>query len=226
MARPEQRPLAPLPVRAPLTDEVYESLKVWIIDQIREAGVRVNIEAVARSLDVSPTPVREALVRLEAEGFVVKEPQRGYSVTPPLTPARLRDLYDLRLLLEPWAAHRAAAQRRPDDVERLRDELASCPQAPAGDGYTTYQALVAHDARFHDLVLAVAGNDEVRAAFVRTNCHLHLFRLNYGRHMGTPALDEHHAIVTAIVDGNPDAAEAAMRAHLERARDRIEDAIA
>lgn len=213
--------LAKLAPRTLLVDDVHEQLRAWIIDAVREPGVRLNVEAVARSLDVSPTPVREALVRLEAEGFVRKEPLRGWSITPPLDAKRLDDLYEFRLLIEPWAAGRAAARATDADRTRVVAELATCPTAPPEGGFADYRAIVDHDARFHDLLLEIAGNDEVRNAFARTNCHLHLFRLTYGSRMGAQALDEHRVIVEAVVAGDAKASERAMRRHLEEARSRI-----
>lgn len=204
------------PVRTALVDDVYESLKAWIMDTVREPGIRANIDALARALQVSPTPVREALARLDAEGLVVKEPARGYTVTPPLTPAEVADLYEFRQLLEPWGAGRAAQRCDADGAERLRREMASCPTAPDADGYESYRALTAHDERFHDLVLDLAGNEEVRRSFARTHCHLHLFRLSYGRDMGNHALEEHRAVADAIVSGQVAAATAAMERHLQR----------
>ncbi len=214
-------PLVPVAPRPSLPEEVHERLRAWIIDSVREPGVRLNVDAVARSLDVSPTPVREALVRLEAEGFVVKEPLRGWSITPPLDADGLRDLYELRLLLEPWAAARAATRCSDDDRARLRAEMASCTVAPPGGGFADYRAIVEHDARLHDLLLEIAGNPEVRAAFARTNCHLHTFRLTYGRNMGDQALDEHRAVVDAVIAGDAKTAERAMRRHLNQARARL-----
>ena len=213
--------LAPVPPRAPMADEVHGRLRAWIIDAVREPGTRLNIEAVARSLDVSPTPVREALVRLEADGLVVKEPLRGWSITPPLDTDALRDLYELRLLIEPWAAGRAARRCTDDDRDRLRAELETCPVAPRGQTFDDYRAILEHDARFHDLLLEVAGNAEVRAAFARTNCHLHIFRLTYGENMGDQALHEHHDVVDAVIAGDAKTAERAMRRHLTQARDRV-----
>lgn len=221
MAPSRATALAPVAPRTPMADEVYERLRAWIIDAIREPGARLNIDAVARSLDVSPTPVREALVRLEAEGLVVKEPLRGWSITPPLDAEGLRDLYELRLLLEPWAAARAARRGTEDDRRRLASELATCPVAPRGGRFDDYRGIVEHDARFHDLLLEIAGNTEVRAAFARTNCHLHIFRYTYGENMGDQTLHEHHDVVDAIVAGDPKAAERAMRRHLTHARARL-----
>ncbi len=213
--------LVKLAPRTPLADDVHEHLRGWIIDAVREPGIRLNVEAVARSLEVSPTPVREALVRLEAEGFVTKEPLRGWSITPPLDAKSLDDLYELRLLLEPWAAGQAARRVAAGDRDRLVAELATCPTAPPEGGFADYRAIVDHDTRFHDLLLEIAGNEEVRQAFARTNCHLHVFRLTYGSKMGAQALDEHRRIVDAVVAGDATAAAEAMRHHLQRARVRI-----
>ena len=221
MARRPTATLRPVAPRPPMADEVHERLRAWIIDAVHEPGRRLNVDAVARSLDVSPTPVREALVRLEAEGLVVKEPLRGWSITPPLDADRLHDLYELRLLLEPWAAGQAARHCTDDDRARLRAELATCPVAPAGGSFDDYRAIVEHDARFHDLLLEIAGNSEVRAAFARTNCHLHIFRLTYGSNMGAQALDEHHVVVDAVIAGDSKGAERAMRQHLTQARSRL-----
>src|SRR5258705_5931329 len=99
------------PSRQTLTDSVYEAVMELVMDQHIEAGGRVNIDLVARQLNVSPTPVREALARLEMDGLVMKEPLRGYSVTPTLDTKTFNDLYDVRRLLEPFAARRAAQRR-------------------------------------------------------------------------------------------------------------------
>lgn len=207
----------------PLADEVHDHLRTWIVDAVREPGVRLNIESVARELEVSPTPVREALSRLEAEGLVVKEPNRGWSIVPPLSTSAVEELFGLRLLLEPWAAGEAAARIDRRGAARLRAELRTCPTAPASGSFEDYRAIVEHDQRFHDLVLELAGNEQVRAAFARTNCHVHLFRLSYGSSMGTEALAEHRAVVEAVVGGERGAAERAMRRHLTRARARLRE---
>lgn len=218
---PLPTPFPKLGDRSALVDDVYEAIKAWIMDSVREAGVRANIDALARSLDVSHTPVREALARLDAEGFVVKERSRGYTVTPPLTASQVAELYEFRLLLEPWAAGRAAARGDEHTEQRLLDELATIADAPDDDVYEAYRALAAHDERFHDLVLELAGNDEARRAFARTHCHLHLFRLSYGKGMGVQALAEHRAVADAIIAGDDEAASAAMAAHLRRSNERL-----
>lgn len=210
-----------LPARADLVDDVYEAIKAWIMDSVQEPGVRANIDALARSLQVSPTPVREALARLDAEGFVVKERSKGYTVVPPLTEPEVADLYEFRLLLEPWAAGRAAERCDASVAEALRAELATCADPPDDLGYAAYRAVADHDERFHDLILSAAGNVEARRAFARTHCHVHLFRLSYGRGMGMQAIAEHRTVADAITAGDVEAAAAAMRTHLQRSSERI-----
>src|SRR5919202_2566625 len=94
--------------RLTLTDDVYEAVKSLIMDHRLAPGERVTIDALARQLEVSPTPVREALARLEADGLVRKRPLAGYTATPLLTRAEFEELFEMRMLLEPAAARRAA----------------------------------------------------------------------------------------------------------------------
>src|SRR5260370_27262487 len=112
--QPVSEKILPLPPsRQTLTDSVYEAVTELVMDQHIEAGGRVNIDLVARQLNLSPTPVREALARLEMGGLVMKEPLRRYSVTPTLDTKTFNDLYDLRRLLQPFSPRPAA--QRPDD---------------------------------------------------------------------------------------------------------------
>lgn len=215
----------PLPHRQLLGDSVYEAVKTLVMDHVLTPGARVSIDAFARELAVSPTPMREALARLESDGLVRKEPMRGYSVTPLLTSRELEELYELRALLEPWGARHAAMRATAQDHKELDTELDSFPNDQNADAtsYAGYRAVADHDARLHGLVLRVAGNDAITAAYERTRCHLHLFRLyyNYRPDVTQRTLDEHRLIVTAIRAGDADEAEHAMRQHILLSRDRM-----
>jgi DNA-binding GntR family transcriptional regulator len=222
---PAAAAVAPAPVRLPerhlLSDDVYETVKAMLMDHAIAPRARLSIDGLARQLQVSQTPIRETLARLESEGLVTKEPMRGYSATSLLDRGSVEDLYELRLLLEPWAAARASELVGDDSVARLEAELAACPVAPQGTDYHGYRLITAHDARFHDLVAELSGSAQVRAAFQRTHAHLHLFRLSYGQNLGSHALDEHHEIMRAIAARSPQDADRAMRTHLVTARDRL-----
>lgn len=212
-----------MPPRQVLADEVYSRLKTLIMESSIPPDTRINIEDVARQLDVSPTPVRESLARLESDGLVDKLPLRGYRTTELLDRHQIRELYELRLLLEPTAAAQAAVGITTQRAERLRAEMQSgSSQVLAHDGdHSSYQELSHHDVRLHDLVLELAGNETIRRAYARTHCHLHTFRLSYSGTFGAHTINEHIAIVDAIALGDAAAAEAAMRQHIVASRDRM-----
>jgi DNA-binding GntR family transcriptional regulator len=215
-------PRAPRP-DGRLVDDVHEAIKARIMDHAIAPGARVSIDGLARDLGVSPTPVREALARLESAQLVVKEPLRGYRTTPLLTPGQLADLYRLRLLIEPWAASSAAERADGDGRSRLAAELATT-DAPEADAYADYRAFSAHDARFHLLLAELAGSDQVRDALQRTHWHLHIYRQYYDRGIGPRALAEHRRVADAVLAGDSAAAADAMRTHLESSHARLNTA--
>ncbi|SDX91980.1 DNA-binding transcriptional regulator, GntR family [Micromonospora pattaloongensis] len=211
--------------RLTLTDDVYESVRALIMDHAVAPGERVNIDALARQLQVSPTPVREALARLESDGLVRKRPLAGYTAAPLLTRAEFEELVEMRLVLETAAARRCAtrtaAREGADgvDVAALRRE-ADLPGPTADSGYAGIAAFTARDARFHNLLAEFSGNRMLHEAVVRLRPHLHLFRLHFPTTHHDTSAREHHRVVDAVAAGDPDGADAAMRAHLLAARER------
>lgn len=201
--------------RITLTDDVYAAVQALIMDHEVEPGARINIDALARRLAVSPTPVREALARLESDGLVSKKPLVGYAATALLTRAEFEELVEMRLILETAAAARAArAGLDGDEVDRLRTS-AGLPGPDDG-----VAAFTAQDARFHHGLAALSGNRMLHTSVVRLRAHLHLFRLHFpAAHYGVSAR-EHHRIVDAVAAGDPSAASDAMRTHLMAAHDR------
>jgi DNA-binding GntR family transcriptional regulator len=214
---------ARLPARLTLTDDVYELVKARIMDHELAPSSRINIYALAREMNISQTPLREALARLESDGLVFKESLRGFFVAPLISRDEFEDLFEFRLLIEPWSAARAAERRDESGLALLREELAACTDIPSEDLYTAYRAVAAHDHRFHMLVARLSGNANMPAAFERTNCHLHIFRLFYQRYVGTAAVQEHTRVVDAIEEGDPASAERAMRSHIEASRARLRE---
>ncbi|MBM7489266.1 GntR family transcriptional regulator [Micromonospora luteifusca] len=206
--------------RLTLAEDVYESIKTLVMDHILPPGERVNIDALARELDVSPTPVREALARLEADGLVRKRPLSGYTTTPLLSRAEFDDLFDVRLLLEGATAGRAATHASAEQRRRIGAEAGANIDVEAGDGYRRHAAFTTLDAKFHDLIAEVAGSPLLRDSITRLHSHLHLHRL-YFPPTGAPDTNiEHQRIAAAIIAGDSRAATDAMRAHLSAARER------
>ena len=123
MSAMDQLPSLGSSTRKMLGDEVYSVLQQAILDGTIPPDARVNAGEHARRFDVSPTPIREALARLESDGLVEKHPLKGYRTTDLLARQELVDLFELRLLLEPGTAARAAERRSSADAADLAAEI-------------------------------------------------------------------------------------------------------
>lgn len=202
-----------------LSDQIYDVLQQAILDGTISPDERLNAGELARRFDASPTPVREALARLESDGLVEKHPLKGYRTTDLLDRQQLIDLFELRLLLEPGSAARAAVRRSDADIAAMRDEVALAKAAVSAPD--AYAVLSQHDVRLHDGIFRAARNETIRLAFTRTHCHLHSFRLAYTGAYVADTVNEHALVVEAIAEANPSAAEAAMRRHIEQSQTRL-----
>jgi DNA-binding GntR family transcriptional regulator len=215
---------APIPRlrRSTLGEDVYGTLTELVLGHTLAPGDRINIEALARELDVSPTPVREALARLESDGLVRKRPLVGYTVTPLLTRQEFTDMFDMRLVLEGAAARWAALRADKANRKRIVLEAATTitPADADSDGWQSHAAFTKLDAQFHDLIAEVAGNPLLRDGIARLHSHLHLHRLYFPYAQAGTTGQEHRSIAAMIRAGEPDLAEAAMRQHLTLARER------
>lgn len=219
MSALDQLPSFDVGTRKMLADEVYLALQQAILDGSVPPDARINGGELSRRFDVSPTPVREALARLESDGLVEKLPLRGYRTTDLLDRRQLGELFELRLLLEPGTAGHAAERRTDVDVEELKQEVHAGRAAMSGDD--AYRLLSQHDVRLHDLVFRAAQNETVRQAYTRTHCHLHTFRLAYTGSYVEATISEHDAIAEAVIAGDAARSAAAMRTHIEHSRDRL-----
>ncbi len=228
-----------VPRRSVLSDDIYLLIRKMIFNYEIVPGAKVNIDALAKKLEVSQTPVREALSRLESDGLIVKEPLKGFRATDLLTIQELDDLFKFRLLIEPFAAAEAARQIDETGKRALRSEIESAKIAIKISGDDQVEALTEHDARFHSLIASMSGNNVLAESFERTHCHLNLFRLYiasqrrliagesravlvdklfkqyYNSASGQVAIREHEEIATAISAGNFKAAQKSMHQHIE-----------
>ena len=237
------------PRRSVLSDEIYDMIKAMVFEHEIKPGSRVNIDALAKQLEVSQTPVREALARLESDGLIEKEPLKGYTATKLLSMEEFNDLFQFRLLIEPWAAEQAAIKIDATGKAALKGEMQSAKAALKFKVDNEFQALTEHDARFHTLIAHISGSSSVASAFERTHCHLHLFRLfmanklhlienepriqfvndlfeqYYQSGSGQLAIKEHDAITKAILDQNPKGARSAMHSHIESSLKRFSPSV-
>ena len=216
--------------RRGLRDRVYDLILAMLLEGEVEPGARLSIDTLAKQLDVSPTPVREAMVQLERTGLVTREALKGYRVAPPLGAEQLAELFDARLMLEVEAA-RLALARADRLVPELREiharhgECASAVAAVLGAGDPALRITreyFAADAAFHDAIFRAAGNRFLLSMHGDLGALTHRMRQTVlqGPSDAEEAHAEHEAVLNAIAGGSVDDAAEAMRLHIERVRAR------
>lgn len=205
---------------AALVDEVYEAILDRLMGLSIAPGSKITVDSLARELGVSQTPIREALSRLEAEGLVLKTHLVGYSAAPQLSATEVEHLFELRLLLEPAAAAKAAANIDEARLNALHDFQRDM-KGLRDTQFPAYGQFARKDAEFHSLIASASGNALLVEALVRLHSHIHIFRLVFHSRVTSEAINEHAGILDALVNHGSKAAEDAMRAHILASRNRI-----
>lgn len=196
--------------------QVYQQIINSIVAGQLQPGQRLRERELSEQYGVSRIPVREAIHRLEQDGFLVTAPRRG-AVVRKLTLKDVDELFDLRVLLESFAAARAAERvaEGTADAAVLRDTLAAARAAlAAGD------AELASDlnASFHDQVVALTDNALLeRSIRPLRGLNRWIFGLSVNRPLEVSA-SEHDALADAIITGQAHLAESLSAAHVEAGR--------
>lgn len=205
-----------------LAGDVYEAIFAQLMSLKIAPGARITVDSLVREFNVSQTPIREALGRLEGEGLVLKTHLIGYRAAPQITKRQLDEIYELRLRLEPYSAAKAAARLDDTKLAMLREAAGMMARREGKDDERLrYSNFARQDADFHDKILACAENELIRQAIAFQHTHFHIFRLMFHSRVTEEALEEHEAILAAFAAADPAAAEEAMRVHIERSRDRL-----
>src|SRR5215472_16107641 len=132
-----------------LVEDVYEAIFNKLMSLEITPGARITVDGLVRELEVSQTPIREALGRLEGEGLVVKTHLVGYSAAPQITRRRFDELYELRLLLEPDGARRAAQRVSEARMRKLRERTEQMRKLNSSRGRSSYARFARLDSEFH-----------------------------------------------------------------------------
>ncbi|PCD04668.1 GntR family transcriptional regulator [Sphingomonas spermidinifaciens] len=220
------RPRVGRPAAGPtMVQQAYDHLLTALMTLQIAPGERIAIDQVARRLNISQTPIREALSQLEAEKLVHKLPNVGYRASAQMTREEVRDLYTLRQLIEPYAAARAAEAMTEAAVEELEaiDKAMSNVGEDAAGGYSRFAEA---DDRLHRLIATLSGNRLIADTVERLHAHLHIFRALYSTNAPTEAAAEHRAIIDALIARDGATASKAVRTHLERSQQRMDRVLA
>ncbi len=208
--------------RQVLADHVYQELLASLMDGRLEAGTGISIDGMARELDVSPTPVREALARLESTGMVRRVALKGYRVAPLFSTEELAELMDARLVIEPVNAERACERVTPELYAQLAQSIIDLRTAPTGPSFSEFRVYWEADERFHRLIAEHAHNQFLLSAYNALGGQVQRFRFFGGLGVtdADHAIAEHTAILEAFRVGDGGRAREMMIAHISGVKER------
>jgi len=205
--------------RTNLNEQVYETLRQRVLRRDPGAGAKLSLHELATELGVSRSPVHHALTRLVSEGLLSVKARRGYYVTP-VTPSTVDDGYDVRLALELHAAERTVGAVDPTRLGRFRTLMEESEAAISQEEWDTANAA------FHEFQVDLASNEMLSHAYRELSVNLMMQVIRGGRLEGGEYLArEHRAIVEAFEALDLEAAQQAIRTHIESGKRIALDAI-
>lgn len=218
-------PGRPAGSRFNLSDDVFFVIRKKIMTREIRPGERMNIDSLSRVMNVSQTPIREALARLEETGLVIKEPLKGFRASQLLNEKEAQDLFIFRSVLEPYAAELAAQFSTKEQVTQMYDEIKSAQEIKSHSGIQAFEKLAEHDETLHNLIFEAGGNALLNKAYKASHCFLHLYRLHFIRDVPVDfeeTMAEHTSIILALDKRDGHEAFSAMAQHIDNARKRFQ----
>ncbi|GAB5445404.1 GntR family transcriptional regulator [Gymnodinialimonas sp.] len=190
-------------------------------------GAAIDEKEVMATCDVSRTPVREALIRLEADGLVVRHARKGAVIFQPSV-AEFLTILEVHANLESFAAGLAAQRITEDVAAELRANVAACETHAAAKGHGDPAGYYQLNLQFHEIIVRAAHND-VLARMVKTNARklMAYYRMRYRTPGASVAsAKDHGRIARLILDHRAEDAQAAMLEHFNYDRQTVMDLIA
>lgn len=200
-------------------EQAYLTLRRQLADGTFPPGAHLREEDLAARLGVSRTPVREAVRRLDAEGWLRVVPNQGAFVAA-WSIAEIAEIFDLRALLEAHAAEHAAAAPDRQGLLAMQAACEAAEAALAGAGQGALETLSDANIRFHRALWAMSG--QARCSAILTSLAVPPMVLRNARNFDPAglrrSLDQHREMIAAIAAGDARWAGALMRAHVQAGR--------
>lgn len=207
----------------PLGEIVYEALHDAIINQLMKPGERLMETDLAEEMGVSRTPVREAIRKLELEGYVVMIPRKGAYVAG-LSIKDINEVFEIRGALEALAAGLAAQRATQEEIEEMqRNVFMEAAHWETSDLIKTIEL----DTKFHELIYSTSRNSRLLVMIKELRDQVQRFRTTTLAVPGRMkfALDEHKRIVEAIAERDVLEARKAAHDHIESAENALLEVI-
>ena len=195
-------------------DQAYDYLKKAIIENELPPGTPIREADLAEALQMSRSPIREALRELEAEGVVVSYPSRGTIVTP-IAVSDVEEIYQLRSLMELWALEQGYHRFSAEEISGLEQAFTTAYQA--ADWLSLYETEIA----FHQAIVHKSGSKRLASFIHVLNTQIERIRRYSAREPGRMELSyqEHMEILKAIRSKNLYNSKNALRDHLRSVSD-------
>lgn len=199
----------------PLREIVFETLREAIISGKLEPGERLMEIQLAEEIGVSRTPVREAIRKLELEGFVVMIPRKGAYVAG-ISLKDITDVFEVRAALEALAAGLAAERITDEEIDKLDRSLVAYSEQT---NQQNIDGIVETDTDFHDLLYKASRNERLMLIITHLREVIQRVRTVSLSQPGRSkdAVEEHRQIVDAIADRNVELAQTLAREHIYNA---------
>jgi DNA-binding GntR family transcriptional regulator len=196
-----------------LSEQVYESLVEKIVRGDLQPGQPVSEVELARSLHVSRTPIHEAVKQLVKDGLIHQAPNKR-PVVVSFGPEDVRDIYEMRRILESEAAAKAAERIDRPTLESLSSTLQTFRKSKLTPA--SIAKWVAIDDEFHLAIAHASGSARLAQDIDRYRLLHRVFnRSHTDPNVLKQAVEEHHAILEALIERNSEKARLAMKTHLE-----------
>lgn len=208
-----------VPSTATLQERAYGYVKAQIMNLDLKPGQYVTDSQVANELDISRTPVREALRRLEQEGLLVNQARRGWKVYT-LSLEDIHEIFDIKEALEGMIARRAADCVNDELRSALQAAIERMQSASDADDPVAWQGA---DAQLHQVIFAMGANERATSIIQNLNDQWHRVRIGFIALQGRieRSNPEHEAIIRSILSGDGEEAERLMHIHLNNVRDEL-----
>jgi DNA-binding GntR family transcriptional regulator len=207
---------------APLRQAVYDALVELIASGELKPGQHLVELELAENLGVSRQPIREALQRLQADGWVELRPAYGAFVHTP-TAEEVAQMLGVRSVLEAHSAHEAALHATRDNIARLWELQDAGLAALAADDE---RALVEANAALHQYIVEISGNKVLSELISQVERRVRWYYTPIARPRGKESWNEHASLIQAIANGDAEEAEQLMRRHTERTTEFYREEIA
>jgi DNA-binding GntR family transcriptional regulator len=208
----EAQRLEPLPESLQMGARVYRALLNRIVTGQIESGTQMRPDVIARQLEVSTTPVREAMHRLESDGLAVKMPYQGWFVRE-FTSEQIQELYEVRAALECLGVRLACERITDAEVDWLRNHQ-SVGEATLISGDTEAYRIYNQD--LHTAILKAARNSYLSSLMGQLRLQNEMLMVRTSRIAGRSvrAFEEHGRVVELIAHRHVKAAEQLMQTHI------------